>query len=91
MYKVSKRRACSRVSLFAGRPSWIFFISPRSAPNADRHQSPAIVGQQVVEVGLDQGRIVEEGSHDALLRKGGLYADLWRRQSGGFIAREAAE
>ena len=40
---------------------------------------------------MDKGRIVEEGSHDALLRKGALYADLWRRQSGGFLAREAAE
>jgi ATP-binding cassette, subfamily B, multidrug efflux pump len=40
---------------------------------------------------MDKGRIVEEGSHDALLRKGGLYSDLWRRQSGGFLAREAAE
>ena len=40
---------------------------------------------------MDKGRIVEEGSHDALLRKGGLYADLWHRQSGGFLAREAAE
>jgi ATP-binding cassette subfamily B multidrug efflux pump len=40
---------------------------------------------------MDQGRIVEEGSHQALLHKGGLYADLWTRQSGGFIAREAAE
>jgi len=40
---------------------------------------------------MDQGRIVEEGSHDMLLRKGGLYADLWHRQSGGFLAREAAE
>ena len=34
---------------------------------------------------LDRGRIAEEGSHDALLRHGGHYADLWRRQSGGFI------
>ena len=41
---------------------------------------------------LDQGRIVELGSHDDLLAKGGLYARYWSRQSGGFIgARDAAE
>jgi ATP-binding cassette subfamily B multidrug efflux pump len=34
---------------------------------------------------MDQGRIVEDGSHDQLLARGGLYADLWARQSGGFI------
>lgn len=34
---------------------------------------------------LDQGAIVEEGSHKTLIAKGGLYADLWARQSGGFI------
>ena len=37
---------------------------------------------------LDEGRIVEEGSHDALLAKGGLYADFWNRQSGGFLQLE---
>jgi ATP-binding cassette, subfamily B, multidrug efflux pump len=34
---------------------------------------------------LERGRIVEQGSHDELLRRGGHYAALWRRQSGGFI------
>ena len=34
---------------------------------------------------LDQGRIVEEGTHAGLLARGGLYAGFWRRQSGGFI------
>ena len=40
---------------------------------------------------MDHGRVIEQGRHDQLLRRGGLYSDLWRRQSGGFIAREAAE
>jgi ATP-binding cassette, subfamily B, multidrug efflux pump len=39
---------------------------------------------------MDAGRIVEDGSHDVLLRQGGLYAQLWARQSGGFIARDSA-
>ncbi len=40
---------------------------------------------------MDQGRIVEEGTHDALLAKKGLYAGFWARQSGGFLDIEAAE
>jgi ATP-binding cassette subfamily B multidrug efflux pump len=39
---------------------------------------------------LDQGRIVEEGTHASLLQKGGVYADLWARQSGGFLAEAVA-
>ncbi len=34
---------------------------------------------------MDHGRIAETGTHDELVEKGGLYADLWARQSGGFI------
>ena len=40
---------------------------------------------------LDQGQIVEEGTHDVLLRSEGLYAQFWARQSGGFLNVEAAE
>ncbi len=39
---------------------------------------------------LDHGRIIEEGSHRDLLRRGGLYAQLWARQSGGFVPDESA-
>jgi ATP-binding cassette subfamily B multidrug efflux pump len=39
---------------------------------------------------MDRGRLIETGSHAQLLERGGLYADLWNRQSGGFIAAEAA-
>ena len=41
---------------------------------------------------LEDGRIAEEGSHNQLLKMGGLYARFWARQSGGFIGiEEAAE
>jgi ATP-binding cassette subfamily B multidrug efflux pump len=34
---------------------------------------------------IDQGRIVEQGSHRELIAHGGHYAALWRRQAGGFL------
>ncbi len=37
---------------------------------------------------IDRGKIIEEGTHDALLKQGGLYAELWARQSGGFLASD---
>ncbi len=39
---------------------------------------------------MDRGALVETGSHADLLQLGGLYAQLWQRQSGGFIAHDAA-
>lgn len=37
---------------------------------------------------LDEGKIVEDGTHKKLLRDKGLYAELWTRQSGGYIQDE---
>ncbi|MHC5652522.1 ABC transporter ATP-binding protein [Stappia sp. ICDLI1TA098] len=40
---------------------------------------------------MDQGRIVEDGTHEELLARGGLYAQLWQRQSGGFLLEHEDE
>jgi len=37
---------------------------------------------------LDRGKIVEQGTHNELLRRNGIYAALWQHQSGGFLAEE---
>ena len=34
---------------------------------------------------LDEGKIIEDGTHKELLKKGGMYAELWKHQSGGFL------
>ncbi len=40
---------------------------------------------------MENGHIVEQGTHDALLARGGRYAGFWHRQSGGLIGAHAAE
>ena len=40
---------------------------------------------------LDRGKIIEQGTHGELIARGGLYAQLWARQSGGFIASDEEE
>ncbi len=49
---------------------------------AHRLSTIAVLDRLVV---MDGGRIIEEGTHRALLARNGLYAQLWRRQSGGFL------
>lgn len=34
---------------------------------------------------IDEGRIIEQGTHESLIAQGGLYSELWARQSGGFL------
>jgi ATP-binding cassette subfamily B protein len=49
------------------------------------HRLSTIVGMDRI-VYLEDGRIVEQGSHAELIARGGPYAQLWNRQVGGFIA-----
>jgi ATP-binding cassette, subfamily B, heavy metal transporter len=51
------------------------------------HRLSTIVGADEIIV-LDQGIIVERGSHHSLLAKGGLYASMWNRQREAEAARE---
>ena len=40
---------------------------------------------------LEQGRIIEEGTHKELLKRSGQYARFWEHQAGGFSDVEAVE
>jgi len=40
---------------------------------------------------IDQGKVAEEGTHQELVANGGLYAQLWARQSGGFLGADKAD
>jgi ATP-binding cassette subfamily B multidrug efflux pump len=40
---------------------------------------------------IDQGKIIEQGTHNELILRNGLYAALWQHQSGGFLAEELPE
>ena len=55
---------------------------------AHRLSTIAMMDRLVV---LDKGRVVEQGSHAQLLETGGIYSQLWQRQSGGFIDADQSE
>jgi ATP-binding cassette subfamily B protein len=44
------------------------------------HRLSTVAGADMIVV-LDEGRVIEAGAHEELLARGGLYADLWRRQA----------
>jgi ATP-binding cassette subfamily B protein len=49
------------------------------------HRLSTVAGLDRIVV-LEEGAVIEDGSHEALLEQDGVYASLWARQSGGFIA-----
>ena len=54
------------------------------------HRLSTIVNADQIIV-LDEGRVAERGSHEELLERGGLYAELWQRQAAEQLAEEIAE
>ena len=61
---------------------WTLMSRRTAIVNAHRLSTVRRMDRLVI---LERGRIAEEGSHDALLAQGGIYATLWAHQSGGFL------
>ena len=64
----------------------------RSLTNLMKNRTSIVVAHRLSTIAsldrivvMDNGAIIEQGSHTELLAKGGAYAKLWNHQSGGFI------
>jgi ATP-binding cassette subfamily B protein len=75
----------SESEILIQRALWRIMDGRTALVVAHRLSTVARMDQLVV---LDRGEIVEQGSHDELLRRDGMYARLWQHQSGGFLDEE---
>ena len=60
--------------------------SRQSRPTSSGYMRAGTIARMDRLIVLDEGRVVEQGSHDELLALRGHYEKLWRHQSGGFLA-----
>ena len=65
---------------------WKLMVGRTALVVAHRLSTVARMDRLIV---LEQGAIAQSGTHASLLEAGGVYADLWHRQSGGFLADPA--
>jgi len=64
----------------------------RSLAQITQHRTTVVIAHRLSTVRhadwivvMDQGRIVEQGSHDSLVAQGGIYTNLWQVQAGGGV------
>ena len=67
---------------------WKLMVGRTAVVVAHRLSTVARMDRLIV---LEHGAIAQSGTHATLLEAGGVYADLWQRQSGGFLADAAAD
>ncbi|MEU8899749.1 ABC transporter ATP-binding protein [Nocardia sp. NPDC048505] len=75
----------SEGELLVQQALWELMAGRTALVVAHRLSTVASMDQLVV---LDRGTVLEQGSHTELLRADGVYAKLWRHQSGGFLSED---
>ena len=86
---ISRITGFTRIVLLAAIQTSLYRLMEGKTVVAIAHRLSTIAAMDRLIV-MDQGRIVEQGTHTELLAAGGIYARLWAHQSGGFLAEDLA-